>query len=208
MTDLNVNWNDEDAWTRLADGQLDAKTLRELTAACQRDPQLWKRCAIALLEEQVLRQEMKALAGSPLGAGDQSPALTSRLIASASPVVPGAERQTSSVRTGQAGWLNNLALVACVVIAFMTGWQASQRWRRSELQISSPQAQADSSLLATSEAQQPGPSPITNDHRVIPVSDVPTQRLTNDEIDRFNTQSIASALENSINPLLCTAPSN
>ncbi|MEX0714030.1 MAG: hypothetical protein WD278_16955, partial [Pirellulales bacterium] len=44
----------------LVDGELDEPRRREVLSWCQRDPEGWRRCALAFLEGQSWRQELGA----------------------------------------------------------------------------------------------------------------------------------------------------
>lgn len=57
-------WLRDDAWQDVVDGQLTRDELQQLVALCDQHPELWQRCAIAFLEEQVLEQELKGLASN------------------------------------------------------------------------------------------------------------------------------------------------
>ncbi len=54
-------WDDQETWERVADGPLSSSQLSELVAVCDKRPELWKRFALALLEEQTLRHELQAI---------------------------------------------------------------------------------------------------------------------------------------------------
>lgn len=56
-------WLRDDAWQDVVDGQLTRDQLQELLVLCEQRPELWRRCAIAFLEEQALEQELKELTG-------------------------------------------------------------------------------------------------------------------------------------------------
>ena len=128
------SWYDDETWERVADGPLSPVQLAELVAACDAQPELWKRCALVLLEEQVLRHELQSLARDqlmPNVAGVAAPVAEphplpcpapNQLLNASSPVA----KQSGSIP--RSALLNNLALVAAVMVVFGIGWQSSQRF--------------------------------------------------------------------------------
>lgn len=135
-------WNNEEAWDCVADGPLSPRQLAELVAACEERPELWKRCALALLEEQTLRYELQSLARESLSAGKRVNDLSMVPNTLSSTPLPcpafskpaahdirlAAINSTPAVSVPRAHFWNNLALVATVMIAFGIGWQASRRF--------------------------------------------------------------------------------
>ncbi len=131
-------WNLDETWDGVADGPLPPGQLAELVAACERRPELWKRCALALLEEQVLRHELQTLTRQHLASarpGESSGrGLTAPLPcpAPAQPIASASQSATvtptSSESVPRTAFWNNLALAAAVTIAFGIGWQSSQRF--------------------------------------------------------------------------------
>ena len=143
-------WLREETWQRVVDNELDLAELKELVAVCDQHPELWKRCAVAFLEEQALCTELRklgsqwpataAVAAPHIPATDSLQAQQSGLTRTPSSPARAAaplinrDRSTSAV-TGrihtagamQSSVLNCLALAASVMLAFIVGWQASRR---------------------------------------------------------------------------------
>src|SRR5690348_10143051 len=55
-------WPDDETWQRVVDNDLTAGELKKLFAACEQRPELWRCCALAFLEDQAVRSELKLLA--------------------------------------------------------------------------------------------------------------------------------------------------
>ena len=99
---------------RLVDGELNETDRRELLLQFEREPEGWRRCALAFLEAQCWKQELGLMARSPEAGTAQSPA--------AMPV-PATVRTANSSWRGS--WRQNLAtaltLGACFLIALALG---------------------------------------------------------------------------------------
>ena len=138
---IHEKWFCDETWQRVVDDELEAAELRELVAVCNQRPELWKRCAVAFLEEQTLRSELQQLGTQWLPTPSASlPALaaiddvhSSRDPANHEPQLA-AKREHSfrkapahAAGVSQSSVLNSLALAASVMLAFAVGWQASRR---------------------------------------------------------------------------------
>jgi hypothetical protein len=129
------NWHRDDTWQRVVDNELTPAELGELVEVCEREPELWKRCAVAFLEERALQSEMKQL-GALWQSGPQT-AIPLPAIAANKPC-----SSAGSSAPNHSGLLNCLALVATVLLAFLVGWQAALR--------SDNHSRAGSAAVATS----------------------------------------------------------
>src|SRR5262249_27157750 len=89
---------------RLVDGELDAVGRRELLKALDDQPGGWRRCALAFLEAQAWRSDLR-------GAVCESLAVTAPLTR------PIPRSHSRAVRVGQAG-----LIAAALVVAFGAGW--------------------------------------------------------------------------------------
>ncbi|MCC6507600.1 MAG: hypothetical protein IT423_00725 [Pirellulaceae bacterium] len=131
-------WDQEEFWQRVVDG-LSTNELAEFLAACERRPELWKRCALELLEEQALTRELNGLSSHwplqhqwrPDSAAGETPELDPALAQSS---VSPSTTESSHVPAplprksfGTAQWFNSLAFAASVLLAFLVGGQASRR---------------------------------------------------------------------------------
>jgi hypothetical protein len=119
---IDEKWLHSHLWLRVVDGELDRAELAELVAACEQQPELWKRCAVAFLEEQTLQLELRELAES-------WPASPSEMLAPERPVLVQAQpRRAQPLAAAHSPWLNHVVFAASVVLAFLVGWQASLRF--------------------------------------------------------------------------------
>jgi hypothetical protein len=100
-------YNDEMLLDRLVDGELASAERRRLLESFDRDPEGWRRCALAFLEAQSWREELGQ-------------------IASASPETATEKMASSAVRSGRKSqWTSGiqwLALAASLLLAFGLGW--------------------------------------------------------------------------------------
>lgn len=115
---------DDVAIDRLVDGELAAEERLSIIAALETHPDGWRRCALAFLESQSLREQLGAIAVD-LGDGPESPASSSRSSRQAvelANVAPPSETRSPAYRV-----LNWLAVAACLLVAFGIGWQTSLR---------------------------------------------------------------------------------
>lgn len=179
-------WYRDETWQRVVTSPLSSDELRELIAACEARPELWRCCAMAFLEEQALAGELKQLAtewpqpqsqsqsrhearpdsaASVASAAGSLSSLSTSLSQSPSSQSPSSQSSSSQSSSSQslssatghrsqdapaygvtharapdaahnsgaahASLLNNLALAATILVAFMAGWQASRRFGHS-----------------------------------------------------------------------------
>jgi hypothetical protein len=100
---------------RLVDGELSADQRRELLASLESQPGGWRRCALAFVEAQVMRQELRRFVCSSDSHKDQSAAHTVQVSASEKTLAP----RTEHAPRRRAGiWL---AAAASLLIAFGLG---------------------------------------------------------------------------------------
>lgn len=130
---------DDEAWQRVVDNELSTDELRQLVAACERRPELWRRCALAFLEEQALRSELEQLAShwhtaaappqTQLAAAMSTATQTDGPLPERGPAgeFPVAEVSRDRPQRSTASVLNTLALAASLLLTFLLGWQASRR---------------------------------------------------------------------------------
>jgi hypothetical protein len=95
---------DERFLDRLVDNELDAADRHELLVTLDESPDGWRRCALAFLEAQAWRNDLRGAVGEPAPAK-----------APAAHAIP--RRRLRAVRIGQAG-----LIVAVVIVAFGAGW--------------------------------------------------------------------------------------
>jgi hypothetical protein len=112
MTDETTNSTGaEGQLDRLVDGELNETDRRELLLQFEREPEGWRRCALAFLEAQCWKQELGLMAPS-----------TEAVASASTPVSPDVRPATSS---GRASWRQHLAtaltLCACFLIALAIG---------------------------------------------------------------------------------------
>ncbi len=196
---MNVNdkWSREETWDRIVDGDLDCGELRELIQECDLHPELWRRCALAFLEEQALKQEFESL-GQDASLFDELHATQATLqpltsmgdgpVTESSSSSPVATSQLTETRSNNRAsrWsvaMNYLAFAASVALAFSIGWQAS---RRLSVVDTSSGSRTISSVV-------PGQrSPATATERPQFVSDT----LDNRTMEEMRVKAIAQALSN------------
>lgn len=156
-------WMDADAWLAVVDGELSPSQLREMVAVCDLHPELWKRCAVAFLEEQALAQEMKSLAWPTAAViANETTISTSevdrrdeRPLAMMTSAHGSAKSPASKKIFHRHILLNNLALAATILLAFVIGWQSSLRLgtKESPALVESPESRGhvpDTSLASSS----------------------------------------------------------
>ena len=125
-------WFRDEAWQRVVDNELTADEFKELVAVCDQHPELWRCCAIAFLEEQALRSELKQFAvqwHAPT-APSQSTESGLHAVAGQDAVMQRGDAKRRIAHEGGAtgaSLLNALALAASIGLAFLVGWQASRR---------------------------------------------------------------------------------
>jgi hypothetical protein len=100
---------DDATFDRLVDGELGPADYKQLLAALDDDPALWRHCALAFLEAQAWRGEMSAIRRGQEMATASAPA--------AAAVVPNWRR-----------WLPLLAVAASVLAAFLGGLAAQRQF--------------------------------------------------------------------------------
>ena len=198
-------WSDEETWEVVAEAPLSPAQLAELVAACDERPELWRRCALALLEEQTLRHELQQMAREQLTyAPPQHPAQQTNAALpcpaplSATSQVNGNHHLSSNSHTLL--W-NNLALAASLLIVFGIGWQASQRFGGP---AASPSNQP--SLIAADQLTQSAATPTLFPEGIIERSEEvdglgrPAYAAIDQEmIDQVNAKTLASAMQSDWN---------
>lgn len=184
-------WTNDDAWQAVVDGELTPSQLRELVTICDRHPELWRRCAIAFLEEQAFEREMKSIEW-PAAAAIRS---VHNLIheKQAGPLVQVEQSQSQRMPTSDgdgmarlasnnfwqrhANLFNNVALAATILLAFVIGWQSSLRFGAKENSTLverslQPSTIPDSNLASTSagaiESALDRPEELVSFERTIP----------------------------------------
>lgn len=93
---------------RLVDGGLSAAEFRAAVARLEREPDGWKRCALAFLEDQVLRASFRA---NELHGSSPLPTI-------ARPTLPIAARR----RFSPAGWRRTAVAAGVAALSFALGW--------------------------------------------------------------------------------------
>ena len=108
---------DDATLDRLIDGELSADERRRLLLALERQPDGWRRCALAYVESQSLSSAFKSLA-APWSAA-QTPAATASLAAIVE--IPRTHATPAPRQSRHSALL--LATAASVALAFAAGWQ-------------------------------------------------------------------------------------
>lgn len=117
---------------RLVDGELHGAEYREFVAALDREPQHWRRCALAFLEAQALRGELEVL---------REAHLASDALVETSPVTPAI---TPSATASQVRWWHfALAMAASFLFALPLGSTLGRWLRSSDLPAIAEQPQRD-----------------------------------------------------------------
>lgn len=199
-------WNDEETWDSVADAPMSPTRLAELVAACDQRPELWKRCALALLEEQTLRHELQQMAREQLAYAPLTNAPLEQPIRQANAPLPCPARlaATSQVpgnhhpfASGRTLFWNNLALAASLLIVFGIGWQASQRFggaaKRSTNQ--SPFSAADQLTQSATTPTRTPSSTVEPSQEVYGLERPAYATLDQAMIDQVNAETLASAME-------------
>jgi hypothetical protein len=119
----------------LVDGELDEPRRREVLSWCQRDPEGWRRCALAFLEAQSWRQELGA---------------------AAQPSAVGLPARSESLKTRPLRfWIGPLAMAASFLLAFSLGllWRG---WAAGDARIAD-QRPLDSGQVASNQPAETTP---------------------------------------------------
>lgn len=123
---------------RLADGELSPAERNELLRAIDASPEAWRRCALAFLEVQALRDELGAIAAE-----------------AASPAAPGSDLPATPAPRWRIGWL---ALAASLLTAFAIGLATPSAWR--ERAAAPPQLAAEQEGgVGQAGGEAPSPTP-------------------------------------------------
>jgi hypothetical protein len=142
-------WDDTDMLDRLVDGELGDREYRELLLRLETQPDGWRRCALAFLEAQAWRREMRALRGyEKMGQAPSRPAISlgfSRFVLGASPIfsqplrTEDDRRQTTvvAVRPPTRHWRFAEWLLA-VAAGFLIAWSLGPLLSREALTASQP----------------------------------------------------------------------
>ena len=104
--------NDDVLFDRLVDGELSAIERRELLASLDDRPDGWRRCALAFLEAQSIRGEMRRLVDAAA-----HPATLSETLALAGATAPMSRWRRSRLACA------SLAMAASLLVAFGLGWE-------------------------------------------------------------------------------------
>lgn len=107
--------DDDELWDRLVDDELSEVQRARLISQCEAEPGAWRRCALALLEAQTWRRQMKQF----IGPAD------SKLTPSATPRTDPASARP---RRRFAQWFGSQrwALAASMLVACSLGWTAAR----------------------------------------------------------------------------------
>ena len=193
-------WSDDETWDNVADAPMSPAQLAELVAACEQRPELWKRCALALLEEQTLRHSLQQMAREQMTC---APAKHSTLQANAPLPCPeplaaithiSGDRHPSS--SGHTLFWNNLALAASLLIVFGIGWQASRRFGGAAARSSDLPTFTAADQLAQSTPTPPRVPERTPLSEGVDGPGKPSY-VTIDQamIDQVNAETLASAMQ-------------
>jgi hypothetical protein len=134
---------------RIVDGGMTADDLRAAVARLERDPDGWKRCALAFLESQVLNESFRTL-GQAQTNDAGGPAIPLRL---------------ASARRGHHRWLRTVAAAAVVGAAFAIGWLGHGARMGLPAQ--------DSLVRGSALAQRSPMSELSGSERALPADDSP-----------------------------------
>jgi hypothetical protein len=137
---------DSPVWLdRLVDGEIDRDQQRQLLLALETQPDGWRRCALAFVEAQTLRQEFRALGDKDDEAsGNAKPQATGRV---------SGFLQGKSLR--QVRWF---AMAACFVLAFAIGsvtrglWMTESDRNLTNQQVATTAGHGDANITSNANA--------------------------------------------------------
>lgn len=121
----------------LVTGQLTGERYRAALRALDAEPAKWRECALAFLEEQALRSELRALVQGDINWSDDdvsveilNPAVTSTPLTSTSDYWPSNQKRDERV-AGSPQWSNLsfrtiLSTAALLLVSFTVGWLGSE----------------------------------------------------------------------------------
>lgn len=128
----------------LVDGELDEAARRELLLWCERDPEGWRRCALAFLEAQCWSQQVGGLDAGDLNVGDlDDPQFDKLLAAAVQPPAGGGATPPASLQRdvrpaprsqrtfAWKSFMGPLAMAASFLAAFGLGLLARNGWPTS-----------------------------------------------------------------------------
>ncbi|HZZ30203.1 MAG TPA: hypothetical protein VFE46_19550 [Pirellulales bacterium] len=172
---------------RWADGELNADQQRQLLSVLESQPDGWRRCALAFIEAQALRDELRQLTAKKTAAGTSGPA-----VHLAAPAL-----RHGGFRMSRLNWF---ALAASVLVAFTLGMAA-----HGVLPIGSPAGQANNSTIvqATPDAVSPAAAPSNNSTPAANTS--PLEVSANDSVVASNSATTNSSKWQSLKVTLPTA---
>lgn len=139
---------------RLVDGELAGDARREALATFEARPELWRRCALAFVEAQTWRSEMRRLVTPAAASATRAPALAPR---------------PHHLSVWQRSAVGGLA-AAGLLVAFVAGRMLSggRVEPRDEMQIAQAVAPAAAPDVAGAEPTGDAVTLVVNDHRGVP----------------------------------------
>jgi hypothetical protein len=149
---------DDEFIDRIVDGKLTPADLRAAIDRLDREPDGWKRCALAYLEAQCWRESFRAM-GDPARSPIECPPLS----------MPDAARFRPGIRSR---WLRGSIAAGVAAVSFALGWlgHAARPWSTAQ-----PTAIADRSRSASPAPTQVESSPLIRSTAMEPSEDRPPQ---------------------------------
>jgi hypothetical protein len=144
----------------LVSGQLTGERYRAALRALEAEPAKWRECALAFLEEQALRTELRALAQGDINWGVDSYADRTTLVVTDRQVTPANKVNTSvspKLHGSSSGFSSMLSTVALLLVSFSVGWMGSEVLAERERSAAS-----DSSVSQAAQSPANAAPPITS----------------------------------------------
>jgi hypothetical protein len=194
-------WDDDETWLEVVQSELDPDQIAAIVGLCDRRPELWRRCATALLEERVLQQELRSLVRSqwtekPLTApaGVATNAASQHQYQFASSMTAKSDCEPLKPRANTP--LNYLAIAAGILLTFAIGWQASRRHHFP--QANSPalhHRDAVGNVASSAALDRAFGERAVSEPRGIHLAADAQSPLPPEEINRVNADALAKAIE-------------
>ncbi len=136
---------------RLVDGELPEGERRELLSGLDRQPDGWRRCALAFLEAQCWHKELADFVGRPAARPAAPPATTAE---SPPQTTPPPQRPNRNL-AGRAA--TAVAMAASFFAALWLGWALQDQWQGDGVAVSMPDGLAGAGPVPDVVAPRPSP---------------------------------------------------
>ncbi len=146
---------DEVVLDELVSGQLSGQRYREVLKALDRNPEQWRACALAFLEDQALRSELRELAKAPRKwTSDEDSATTAPANATDNLAIAVQAPQNARPSGGASNWTSHfLSTAALLLVSFTVGWWGSELIADREQSVGPAPVSSD-----VANAQRPAPA--------------------------------------------------